>query len=107
MSYEQFWYGEPRMARAYEEAYMLKQRKRNEEMWIQGSYVCNAVSVAINNALSKRRIDYLKKPLDIYPKTEAEMQEEIRQERLALVKRLSIFSAKFKKKQKGTDQNGG
>lgn len=106
MTYEQFWHGDPWMATAYEQAYRLKERKRNEEMWIQGSYVCNAVAVAIHNAFDKHKEYYLKAPLDIYPKTQAEKQEEIRQERLALVKKLSMFSAKFRRKQKGTDQNG-
>lgn len=108
MTYEQFWYGDPWMVRAYKEAFMLRQKKRNEEMWIQGAYVSNAVAVAIGNAFSKHKVDYLKKPLDIYPKTEAERKDEIRQERMDLVRKLSMLSSAFKRKQqkKGTDQNG-
>ena len=106
MTYEQFWYGDPWMVKAYQQAFLLKQRKRNEEMWIQGAYIANAVSVALNNGFNKRKIDYMKSPLDIYPKTEAEKQEEIRQERADLVRKLSMLSAKYKTKQKGTDQNG-
>ena len=104
MTYEQFWYGDPWMVVTFQQAYLLKQRKRNEEMWIQGAYVANAVATAINNGFSKRKIDYLKSPLDIYPKTYAEEQEEIRQERLKLVQSLSMLAVKFK--QKGTDQDG-
>lgn len=94
------------MVEAYPDYYLLSQRKRNEEMWIQGAYIANAVSVALNNGFNKHKIDYLKKPLDIYPKTAAEEQEEIRQTRLRLVQQLSLISAQFKKSQKGTDQHG-
>ena len=106
MTYDQFWYGDPWMVKAYEQAYLLKQRKRNEEMWIQGAYFANAVGVALNNGFNKKKIDYLKKPLDIYPKTEAEEQEEIRQQKIRLIQQLSMMSAQFRLKQKGTDQNG-
>ena len=106
MTYEQFWYGDPWMVRAFEQAYRLKQRKRNEEMWIQGAYIANAVSVALNNGFSKKKIDYLKAPLDIYPKTEAEEQEELRQQKIQLIRQLSLMSASFKQKQKGTDEHG-
>ena len=106
MTSEQFWFGDPWMVIAFQQAYLLRQRKRNEEMWIQGAYVANAVATAINNGFSKRKIDYLKEPLDIYPKTYAEEQEEIRQERQKLVRQLSALAARYNKKQKGTDQNG-
>ena len=106
MTYEQFWYGDPWMVVTFEQAYLLKQRKTNEQMWIMGAYVANAVATALNNGFSKRKIDYLKSPLDIYPKTNAEDQEEIRQERQKLVQSLSMLAVKFKQKQKGTDQNG-
>ena len=106
MTYDQYWYGDPWMARAYREAFMLRQKKRNEEMWLQGAYIMNAVSTTIHNNFSNRKSDYLKEPLDIYPKTEAEKREEIRREKLKLVQQLSMISAQFKMKQKGTDQNG-
>lgn len=108
MSYEQYWYGDPWMVKAYEQAFMLRQRKRNEEMWIQGAYIANAVSVSIANAFDKRKHEYLKAPFDIYPKTAAEEQEEIRQERIKLVQTLSMFAKRHKQKQqqKGTDEHG-
>ena len=101
MSYEDFWFGDPWMVKAYEQAYMLRQRKRNEEMWIQGAYIANAVTVAVNNCLSKKKIDYMKAPLDIYPKTEAEEREEVRRQRMQLVKNLSLLKKEFNKAQKG------
>ena len=106
MSYQDFWYGDPWMVRAYREAFLLKQRKRNEEMWIQGAYIANAVSVALNNGFNKRKIDYMKEPFDIFPKTEAEERDEIRKERQKIVKNLTKLAALSKQSKKGTDQNG-
>ena len=106
MTYHDYWHGDPWMVVAYREAYMLKPRKRNEEMWIQGAYIANAVGVAISNSFGKHKVDYLKSPLEIYPKTYAEEQGEIRQEKLKLIQQLSKISANFKRKQKGIDQHG-
>ena len=106
MTYEQYWHGDPWMVVAYREAFILKQRKRNEELWLQGAYVAEAVSVAIHNSFEKNKVKYRESPLDIYPKTYAEKQEEIRKERQKVVQQLSILSAQFKIKQKGTDLDG-
>ena len=108
MTYEQFWYDDPWIAKSFQQYYLLKQRKRNEEMWIQGAYICNAVTIAISNCFSKTKKDYMKEPLDIYPKTDAEERDEIRMERKKLVQQLSMLSRNFKRKEqrKGADQNG-
>lgn len=94
------------MAKAYREAFILIQRRRNEEMWIQGAYIANAVSVALNNGFNKRKTEYLKEPFDLYPKTEAEERDEIRKERQKLVENLTKFAVHAKQQKKGTDQNG-
>ena len=107
MTYDQYWYGDPWMVVAFRETFLLKQRHQNEQMWIQGAYIANAVATAINNCFGKRKIDYLKSPLDIYPKTYAEEQEEIRQQRIDLIRKLSMVSAKYKAThKKGTDEHG-
>ena len=108
MTWEQYWYGDPWMARSFQQYFLLKQRKRNEEMWIQGAYICNAVTIAIANCFSKKRHDYMKQPLDIYPRTDAEEREEIRMERQKLVQQLSMLSRNFKRKEqlKGADSDG-
>ena len=96
MTYEQFWYGDPWMANAYKEAFNLKRRQRNEEMWVNGIYQLSALNVALHNAFDKHKIEYLKEPLDIFPKSEAEKEEERRQERKKLVDWLSRLTIKKK-----------
>ena len=108
MTYEQYWYGDPWMTRAYAQAWLLKRKVQNENMWIMGAYAVNAFGTVIGNAFGKHRMKYLEKPLDFFPKTEAEEQAEIREERRKLIEKLNGMLKAFRKKEKstGSDQNG-
>ena len=108
MTYEQYWFGDPWMTRAYAQAFLLRRKIQNENMWIQGAYVANAVTTAIANAFGKKKVDYLKQPLDLFPKTESEKQTEIREERKKLIAWLNgMKKAMMKKKQiQGSDSDG-
>lgn len=82
------------MAKAYKEMHNLKRKQRNEEMWVNGMYQLTALNVALHNAFDKHKIEYLKKPLDIFPKSEAEVEAEKRQERQKLIDWLSRLTIK-------------
>lgn len=82
------------MAKAYKEKHLLARKQKNEEMWVNGMYQLSALNVALNNAFNKHKIDYVKKPFDIFPKTEAEKEEEKRVERKKLVEWLSQLTSK-------------
>ena len=94
MTYEQFWYGDPWMANAYKEKHNLERRQRNEEMWINGMYQLNALAVALNNAFNKHKINYIEKPFDIFPKSQAEQEKEKRDERQKLINWLDRLTIK-------------
>jgi len=85
MTYEQFWFGDPWMAKAYKEMHLLKRKERNQEMWVNGAYQLSALSVALNNAFNTQKIKYIEEPFNLFPKSEAEKEEEIRTERKKLV----------------------
>ena len=106
MTYEQYWYGNPWMTRAYAQAYLLKRKVENENMWILGAYISNAFGSVISNAFGKRKVEYLKKPLDIFPKTEAEQNAEIREERRKLITWLNGMKKAAAKKNTGSESNG-
>ena len=89
MTYEQYWFGDPYMAVAYREKHNLERRQRNEEMWVNGIYQLNALSVALNNAFNKRKMKYLDKPLEIFGKTKLEKEQEKVKERQKLIDFLS------------------
>ena len=46
MSYDEFWYGPPSLVRAYRKAYDMERHRRNEEMWLQGRYIFEALRCA-------------------------------------------------------------
>ena len=108
MTYEQYWYGDPWMTRAFAQAYLLKRKIQNENMWILGAYMTNAFATVIANSFGKKKTDYMKKPLDIFPKTEAEQKAEIREEKRKLITWLNGLkrSASQRKKNTGSDQDG-
>ena len=103
MTYEEFWNGDPWMTRAYAQAYLLKRRMMNEELWLNGVYTANAFQTVLGNAFGKKRLKYLEKPLEIFEKTEAEKEQEAREERQRLVNFLSKLKISTKKKGVGKD----
>lgn len=103
MTYEQYWYGDPWMVRAYAQAYLMKRKVTNEEMWLQGIYMCHALQSIIGTAFGKKKIDYIKKPLEIYEKTEFEKEQEVRLERQKLVNWLNKLRLSTKQ---GVDKHG-
>ena len=102
MTYEQFWYGDPWMVKAYQQAYLLKRKVENENMWIQGAYFANALASVLGSMFSKKRTKYLEKPMDIFPKTEAEKQAEIREERRKVIAWLNGMKRAVEKRKKNT-----
>ena len=110
MTYEQYWFGDPWMVRAYAQAYLLKRKVENENAWIQGAYMANAFGAVIGSSFGKKQVKYMEKPMDLFPKTEAEKAEEIRNERRKLIQFLSgwkkAVDRKKKEKNTGSESNG-
>lgn len=78
MSYDDFWNGDVCMVKAYRTAYELREKRRNQELWLQGMYfyeaLCDA-SPLFRFSMKKGIIKpepYLKEP---YPITAAEVRE--------------------------------
>lgn len=107
MTYEQFWYGDPYMVKAYEDTYLLKRRVRNEELWLQGLYIYRAVHAVVASALSGRQEKYVANPLDFLPKTKAEKQREEYENKLKVIHYFdSLRIQGVGKSNKGVDENG-
>ncbi len=84
MTYDEFWNGDVSMVKAYRKAYELREKRRNQEFWMQGMYfyeaLCDA-SPLFRFTMKKGSIrpePYVKEP---FPITEAEVRE--REEREA------------------------
>lgn len=106
MSYEQYWEQEPYLAVAYREAYRLKRKYDNELAWVQGIYAYDAFGVVLANAFKKRggkAYNYLEKPMDIFPLTEAEKKRKLEEENKKMQEAMKQMIRKQRrdKKQKG------
>ena len=100
MTYDEFWHGDPFRAVAYRKLHKLRIEQRNEELWLAGLYIHNAVCVALNNAFSKQKQKYINKPLQMFPPDETERERQIAENNRKLVKRLNRFKDEFEKRQK-------
>ena len=66
MTYEQYWYGDVHMARAFYKADRLRQKRMNDEAWLYGAYVARAVEATICNAFRVKGTsptEYPKEPI--------------------------------------------
>lgn len=91
MSWEQYWLGDPWIAQAYREAHILRRKMRNEELWLMGLYAQSAVGSVIASAFGNRKVDYVDKPFNIFPKTQIEKEEEKRNTKLKLIEELNAW----------------
>ena len=65
MSSAEYWEGDCSLTRYYRKAYKLKQEEFNNNAWLQGMYIYDAVSTAVHNALrgkGQRAKEYAKQP---------------------------------------------
>ena len=110
MSYEDFWYGEPEMPRFFRKAYRLKQEHENNQAWLQGAYVYDAICAVspVLHAFAKKGTKvqpYLKKPYSMRGEKEkqGESADQISNMQAKFVNIANRFNAQFNKKIK-TDE---
>ena len=93
MSYDEFWNGDVSAVKAYRVAYELRDKRRNEELWLQGRYIYDALCCASPLfRFSTKPVTaepYIKEP---YPVAASEVRE--REEREAR-EREEQFKAQF------------
>lgn len=78
MTYEQYWYGDPLMVKYYRKADLLRQERMNDEAWLRGMYIYDAIGrlAPILQAFAKagtKPEPYIDKP---YPITQQERKQE-------------------------------
>ena len=111
VSADEFWDGDYTLLKYYVEKHRIAVEQQNEQLWLQGVYFYEALSVALSQAFGKHStMKYPEKPYRITPLSEEEQElenrkkvEEFRAQLMALGKR---FEAKHKREQ-GGDVNLG
>jgi hypothetical protein len=85
MSYDDFWYGDVNKAVCYREAEQLRIKRYNQEAWLQGMYVYEAICDAspIFNPYAKRGTKPHKYPTEPFPITKEEVAERANKRRMA------------------------
>jgi hypothetical protein len=98
MSYDEFWNGDVHAVKAYRKAYELQEKRRNQELWLQGMYfyeaLCDA-SPLYRFSMKKGIIKpepYVKEP---YPITAADVRERVEREAKLKQERMKAQFAAF------------
>lgn len=74
MSYDDFWNGDNEMPRMYRKAYEIKQKQDDQQAWLQGAYIYNAIGAlapALKAFAKGRPKAYLERPF-LYDETEGD-----------------------------------
>lgn len=101
MTYELYWEGDPQLAREYRKADKLRRQRTNEDQWLQGMYIYNALC-----CVAPIFRDFAKKGTKAHPypdtpyaleKKQKEIQEENKERKNAEAGKryLEGFMAKF------------
>ncbi len=82
MSSAEYWEGDPSLTRYFRKAYKIKQEEINNNAWLQGVYIYDAISTALHNALrgkNQKAREYARQPYDFSnrEKTEFEKAKEV------------------------------
>lgn len=92
MTFDQYWYGDVRMTKAFVGADRLRQERMNNEAWWQGMYFFHAMSSALHNSRRTKESDpvskYPEKPYEIFKKEETGKERETREEKERLQAKL-------------------
>ena len=79
MTYEQFWDGDPNLVKYYKQADEMKTERKNQELWLQGLYVYEALCdvAPILQAMAKKGTKARPYPEQPYAITEKQRKREI------------------------------
>lgn len=100
MSYNDYWYGDPSMAKAYLEAYKIKEKRESEKMkwtvWEQGLYVYEAICdvAPVLRAFSKatKPLPYPERPHGLDEDMQKQQNEDLKKKQEELEQyRIQIF----------------
>lgn len=105
MTYEQYWFGDNDLVRVYREADEIRTEKRNQEMWLQGMYIyealCDVAPILVTVPKKNAKIEkYSEKPYPVTKKAMRQEREEKEKRRendikIKMEQYVSIFNKKF------------
>jgi hypothetical protein len=93
MTYEQFWDGDVWLVKAYRQADVIRRRRKNEELWLEGVYMAEALSATVGNMFSKgNKHQYPSEPIPITAEEQKARRE--REEKAKMERMKAAFTAR-------------
>lgn len=121
MTYDQFWNQDVELVKAYQKADKIKRDLRNQDMWLQGAYIYEAILDAapvLRTSFSKhppKPVPYRKQPYELYTSKEKLdesssrkqlTQQEKSDKKAKAMMEMFMVSINKKFEGKGGDRNG-
>ena len=108
MTYDQFWNEDVELVKFYREAFQLKQQLKEQDLWLQGAYFCEAINSCFSDP--KKPKSYPAEPFGYLGKRKSK-QKKIEQEQQSDNKAkavMEMFMVNINKKfeKKGGEENG-
>lgn len=105
MSAEEFWRGDVFLAKAYREAYRLREERMNQQLWLQGMYIYDALCDAspIFNPFAKQGTKphpYPTQPYTIHPPTKKEEKVKEKEQMEKVKRMMDAYASRINKRKK-------
>lgn len=96
MSYDEFYRQDVCLTKYYLEAYKLKQKQKDYELWLQGVYIYNALQSVMQQVFGTKGSTHIKYPSKPLSSKEEEKEAEISQGEI--FERINSWAKKVNKK---------
>lgn len=99
MSYDEYWNKDVWLVKAYRDSFEMKRDYDNQQLWMNGIYVFNAIGTAVANIHLDGKhhspVPYLKEPIRLRPYTEEELKQQADKEADDVVRYLNEWAKAF------------
>lgn len=109
MTYDLYWYGDVWLVKAYRDAHEMHRDEMNQQLWLNGVYVYNAVATVVANihldGKNHTPVPYLKEPIRIRPYTEEELQAKAEKDADDVIRYLDEWAKAFNEEKQDAERN--
>lgn len=115
MTYEQFWEQDVELVKFYREAWQLKQQVRNQDLWLQGAYIYEAIldAAPVLHPFAKKGtkpVPYREQPYELFTKKNNRKEQLTKEQQSGNKAKavMEMFMVNINKKfeKKGGEENG-
>lgn len=108
MTYEQFWEQDVELAKFYREAWQLKQQLKEQDLWLQGLYIQEAIAACFSD--KKKPFHYPEEPHGVFEKRKKKQKKETQEHKsdrkAKAVMEMMMVNINRKFEQRGGEENG-